>query len=684
MPRSKATSTSNRLPASAVPAFRFVGGKGGVGKTTCAAALGISAARAGRRTLIVSTDPAPSLGDALRQPLGAAPRRVKGISDLQAVEIDAPAALERWIAARRELLEEIALRGTWLDRDDVARLLRLSLPGIDEIAALLELADFSAAGKYDCLIVDTAPTGHMLRMLAMPALLGGMARVFDRMQGKHRILVNAIRGGWTRDAADVLIDSIEGQAARMDAILHDAKTSTLAWVTLAEPMSVEETRDALKALRDDGVAVDRIVVNRLTQPPPQRCAWCSVRRRVEQQALGRLEQDRLAGEPLALLPAMDVEPRGLPALARIARLLGSADAGAASAADLVRSTPRGGHRATPGRGGVPQLATGTTKLLMFGGKGGVGKTTCAAAAAIRIAADRRRPRVLLLSTDPAHSLGDVFGDRLSDAERPIKNGPSNLLVREIDARRGFAELRERFASAIDELVDRIAGGSGVGGAATRHDRQVLQDLFDLAPPGVDELMAVIEVTDAILATGREPHFDLVVIDSAPTGHALRLLEMPGLAHDWVKALMAILLKYQSIVGVGGLGEVLLRLSQGLRRLRELLTDPARTTFVAVTRPAALPQAETLRLVRRLRAASISVPTVVVNAMGAGTCTRCARESRVQQRQLTMLARELDSRRDGPAVVVAPGWMPAPAGAAELRRFAAQWRQRPRAASVRRH
>ena len=137
--------------------------------------MGVSAARAGHRTLVVSTDPAPSLGDALRQPLGASPRRVKGISRLEAVEVDAPAALERWIAARRELLEEIALRGTWLDRDDVARLLRLSLPGIDEIAALLELADFSASGKYDCLIVDTAPTGHMLRMLAMPALLGGMA-----------------------------------------------------------------------------------------------------------------------------------------------------------------------------------------------------------------------------------------------------------------------------------------------------------------------------------------------------------------------------------------------------------------------------------------------------------------------------------------------------------------------------
>ena len=642
--------------------------------------MGVGAARAGRRTLIVSTDPAPSLGDALRQPLGASPRRVKGISRLDAVEVDAPAALERWIAARRDLLEEIALRGTWLDRDDVARLLRLSLPGIDEIAALLELGDFSAAGKHDCLIVDTAPTGHMLRMLAMPTLLGGIARAFDRMQGKHRILVNAIRGGWTRDAADVLIDSIQTQAARMDGILHDAATSRLAWVTLAEPMSVEETRDALKALKDDGVAVDRLIVNRLRQAPPQRCDWCSARRRVEQQALDRIEMHETGGARLALLPETDAEPRGLPALTRMAKLLDESS---------PRSRPRASKAARAvatlsirGEGGAPPLVTGNTRLLMFGGKGGVGKTTCAAAAALRIAAEPRRPRVLLLSTDPAHSLADVFGERLSDTPRPLKKGPANLVVREVDAHRGFTELRSRFTTAIDALVDRIAGSSGVGDAATRHDRQVLQDLFDLAPPGVDELIAIIEVTDAILASdGGEP-FDLVAIDSAPTGHALRLLEMPALAHDWVKALMAIMLKYQSIVGLGGLGEVLLGLSHGLRRLRALLNDPERTTFVAVTRPAALPQAETLRLMRRLRAASISVPAVVVNAVGAGSCTRCSRESRAQQRELAALARQLGRRRDGPAVIVAPGWMPAPAGAADLLRFAAEWRRRPHAARQR--
>ena len=305
MPRSKATSTPDRQPASARPAFRFVGGKGGVGKTTCAAALALGAARSGLATLIVSTDPAPSLGDALRQPLGAKPRPVRGAARLAAVEVDARAALDRWIASRRDLLEEIALRGTWLDRDYVARLLRLSLPGIDEIAALLELADFSASSAYDHIVVDTAPTGHMLRMLAMPTLLGGIARVFDRMQGKHRIMVHAIRGGWTRDAADVLIESIDAQAQRMDAILHDASLSALTWVTLPEPMAIAETRDALTALSDARIRVDRIVVNRLTDPPPQRCAWCAARRAVERKAVRRLEQDT-PNVAMAVLPAFAV------------------------------------------------------------------------------------------------------------------------------------------------------------------------------------------------------------------------------------------------------------------------------------------------------------------------------------------------------------------------------------------
>jgi len=125
------------------------------------------------------------LGDALNRSLAAAPRRIplrRGILD--AVEIDAPRALERWLAKRRESFERIALRGTWLDRDDVSRLLRLSLPGIDELAALFEIARLARTGRYGLIVVDTAPTGHTLRMLTMPESLRGLARVFDGMQAQ--------------------------------------------------------------------------------------------------------------------------------------------------------------------------------------------------------------------------------------------------------------------------------------------------------------------------------------------------------------------------------------------------------------------------------------------------------------------------------------------------------------------
>jgi arsenite/tail-anchored protein-transporting ATPase len=638
--------------------------------------MGIAAARAGARTLIVSTDPAPSLGDALRQPLGHAPRPVRGVAGLYAVEVDAPAALDAWIASRRELLEEIALRGTWLDRDDVTQLLRLSLPGIDEIAGLLQIADYSTSGKYERIVVDTAPTGHMLRMLSMPTVLGGLAQVFDRMQGKHRIMVEAIRGGWTPDAADVLIGSIDAQAQRMDGLLRDGQMSRMAWVTLPEPMAIAETADALRALHAQGVTVDRIIVNRITPPPPSPCRWCQARRRAEQHTISTLRTGPAGHDTVPILvPAMDREPRGTGALERIGRIIerparATARRGTASVKARVTATLPDLQALDPGA-----VFPASIRLLMFGGKGGVGKTTCAAALAVQAASVRSKPDVLLLSADPAHSLGDVFGASLSDQAAALRGGPRNLIVRELDARRGFEELRERFAGAIEDLFARLAGGGGVPAQASSHDRQVLNDLFELAPPGVDELVAIIEVTDALLSGDRDRRFDLVIIDTAPTGHALRLLEMPALVHQWVKAVMGILLKYQAVVGVGELGAVLLRLSQGLNRLRDLLADQTRTSFVVVTRAAQLPRAETVRLVRRLRAASIHVPLVVVNAVGAGTCSRCRRERQVQTREVTALGRDLGNGRGvRSSLAIAPGWIPPPGGVRDLRAFATEWRR----------
>jgi len=667
----------------------------------------VASAGRGLRTLVISTDPAPSLGDALARPLGPSPRKVPvPRGSLHAVEIDAPRALERWLAVRRGALERIALRGTWLDQEDVSRLLRLSLPGIDELAALFEIARLAGTGRYDRIVVDTAPTGHTLRMLNMPATLRALAGVFDAMQAKHRVMVEALRGSWTPDAEDALIDGMDRDGQDLAALLRDPARVRLSWVTLPERMAVEETADAVAVLSAAGIPIHHVVVNRMTPEPDRRCGWCDARRLLERRAVGELTR-RVPGLALVPIAARDTEPRGVRSLARIGAELSLFDArgnpdllnapgapppGAAARLTSLARRSSGLSLNAPGAPPPPPRASAVTwrpkprggkgvpldrfmgdgtRLLLFGGKGGVGKTTCAAAVAMAIAAGRPDARVLLMSTDPAHSLADVFGAAVSASAgaSEVKN-PGNLAVREIDAATGFRHVRERYAVAIDALFDRLSRGSSSRvGVDASHDRLVMQRLIDMAPPGIDELAAVIDVTDALEGDRDRKVCDLVVMDTAPSGHALRLLEMPALVQDWARALMSIVLKYQPVAGVGELGAVLLKLSQGLGRLRALLADPARTSFVAVTRAAALPRAETVRLIARLGRMRVHVPAIVVNAVGRGTCPRCRQASAAEAREIAALRRSAGRSRH---VVIAPAEVPPPHGAAGLRRWQRTW------------
>ena len=585
---------------------------------------------------------------------------------LDAVEIDAPRALERWLAKRRGSFERIALRGTWLDRDDVSRLLRLSLPGIDELAALFEIARLARSGRYDLIVVDTAPTGHTLRMLTMPESLRGLARVFDGMQSKHRVMVEALRGGWVPDAEDALIEAIDRDGRDLQGLLRDSALVHVSWVTLPEPMAVEETADAAASLSSNGIPLRDVIVNRLTPLPERRCGWCDGRRVLERRALVALAA-RVRRVPLIGVAERTTEPRGPRALASIGAEIAAGRPAVSDGRGSGRPVRLASLPVAPNAYVLPLMAGDGTRLILFGGKGGVGKTTCAAAAALAIASAGPARRVLLLSTDPAHSLADVFGAPVSDSASTVPGGPLNLDVREIDAARGFRDVRDRYAAAIDALFDRLTrqrSGGGVGLDAG-HDRQVMHGLIDLAPPGIDELAAVIDVTDAIESSAT----DLVVMDTAPSGHALRLLEMPALVQDWTKTLMSILLKYQPVVGIGELGAVLLKLSQGLGRLRALLVDTQRTSFVVVTRAAALPRAETQRLMQRLHGMRIHVPLTIVNAVGRGTCPRCRAAAAVEQRELTRLQRATPGQTP---IVIAPAELPPPHSPAALRRWLRTW------------
>src|SRR6266571_7828995 len=156
------------------------GGKGGVGKTTCAtaAALRMAANSPDRSFLLVSTDPAHSVGDSLA---GFAPP-----CNLQILELDAPRCLAEFRERNGDMLREIAAAGTFLDDEDINQFLSLSLPGLDELMALIEISSWVEAHQYDCIVVDTAPTGHTLRLLAMPELIRRWLGMLEVLLAKRR------------------------------------------------------------------------------------------------------------------------------------------------------------------------------------------------------------------------------------------------------------------------------------------------------------------------------------------------------------------------------------------------------------------------------------------------------------------------------------------------------------------
>jgi arsenite-transporting ATPase len=589
---------------------------------------------------VISTDPAHSLGDALGVKLSREVSRIETRrGSLSAVELDADRALTRWLAPRRRALEEAASRGTYLDDDDLERVFRLSLPGVDELVGLLEVSRLAREKSWDDVVIDTAPTGHTLRFFQMPRTLRRIASVFDDMAAKHRLLAESLGGRYRRDRVDEVIEEIDREGRELSELLIAEGRAEVMWILLPERLSLEEARDGVGALRRAGMRVAGLVVNRLTPAPTEPCARCGEKVRAERKVLSELLRrtaSRKADEALAdlevrIVPRADAEPRGLPELRSFSRALLAEDRGASWLRAKLPSESPAKRRPRTAPTKIAETIVGHAKLVLFGGKGGVGKTTCAAATAIAFTGAHPGARVLLLSVDPAHSFGDVLAVSIGDEPRRLPAGPASLLVRELDAEHAFEAQRERYEKAVDELFDRLRGGSRFDAV---HDRAIVHDLLDLAPPGIDEIFALLSILDALVPEngGRAP-FDLVVLDTAPTGHALRLLALPAPALEWTHTLLGILLKYKSAVGLGELARDLLALAKQLKALEAILHDATSARFVVVTRAAELPMRETERLFSALAKAHISAPVMLVNARVPPGCSRCEAERAKETRAL---------------------------------------------------
>src|SRR5205085_10362521 len=213
------------------------------------------------------------------------------------------------------------------------------------------------------------------------------------------------------------------------------------------------------------------------------------------------------------------------------------------------------------------------RLLLFGGKGGVGKTTAAAAAALALAERDEEARILVFSTDPAHSLSDSFDEVIGSLKKGVA-GLDNLDAMEIDPGARFEELKSRYRAWTDELFASLAGGSHW---EIQFDREAMRELVSLAPPGIDEIAALSAISDLV----DENSYTTIVLDTAPTGHLLRFLGLPEVALSWVRTFLRLLLKYQNVVRSSSVAEELIALSKSIKRVIALLTDEDACEFIGV-------------------------------------------------------------------------------------------------------
>ena len=581
-----------------LPAWTIVGGKGGVGKTTCAAALAVRSANGGARTLALSTDPAGTLGDALGSRLTGGPQSLDEIPALSASQLDANAARSAFLDRWGGVLGTIIDRGTYLDREDIQGLIDSTLPGIDETMAVLALADLADRGDWQRVVLDTAPTGHTLRLLALPETFRAVIDLLDTMQGKHRFMVSALMHRYRPDEADSFIADLRSRVTRLHALMTDSRRAAVLLVLRPEPVVVAETVRYARALADMRMTVRAALLNAASssRAPDAELAMEAVRQAVPEAMLFT------AGDCGVLEPGR----AGLERWSKSVRRLTTG-----TRATATRSKNHAARRSDANRqplAALPAAASGLASLppvLIVGGKGGVGKTTVSCALAL--AAARAGHRTFLVSTDPAPSIADALDQPITDADREVQDG-YGLVARQIDATAAFARWRTEYESRVDAAFDALLGP----GFDAAHDRAIARQLFALAPPGIDELYALVWLGDALAEGG----YQRIVIDPAPTGHLVRLLEMPALALDWTHRLLRLMLKYRELAGGGELAGELVAFARRTRAVMALLHDALHAGVVVVALDEPVVRLEAARLIDRVRALGNHVPALIWNRVRA--------------------------------------------------------------------
>ncbi|KYF63246.1 arsenical pump-driving ATPase [Sorangium cellulosum] len=520
------------------PRNLFFTGKGGVGKTSVACATAVELAGRGRRVLLVSTDPASNLDEVLETKLGAEPRSIAGAPGLFALNIDPEAAAhayrERMVGPYRGVLPDAAVRSI---EEQLSGACTVEIAAFDEFSKLL--GDERATADFDHVVFDTAPTGHTLRLLELPAAWTGFLE--SNVGGTS--CLGPLAG-------------LKAQQALYDGsrkALVDGTRTALVLVSRAERPSLSEaerTRGELAAL---GIERQELVTNGIFRAQDTRDAVAVGMQRRGEEALAEMP----AGLRTLARTEVPLLPFGLVGMAALRRLFGERTPSAVESA--MPSVPA--VSIPPLAQLVPSLEAGGRGVIMTMGKGGVGKTTVAVNIAVELA--RRGHKVHLTTTDPAAHVAEALGAAVD-----------GIRVSRIDP---VLETR----SYSDEVM-RTAGAS-----LDAAGRALLEE--DLRSPCTEEI-AVFRAFARVVDEGER---GFVVIDTAPTGHTLLLLDAAESYH-------------REVLRTSGAAP------EEVRRLLPRLRDAAFTRILLVTLPEATPVHEAAALQRDLLRAEIRPFAWVVN------------------------------------------------------------------------